>query len=219
MNIYSTVAQMEAVAPSSAPALAYCKELGATFRYVEDARYISGSNTAPTDDNLNILSTGAGGNTRWLNINARPYCVFDKNSAGTQASGTSDNKITWAAKADPFLLGDLSNERFGGAGVANGIPLGLVFVNGQYHLTSTTDGNSYTIRIFKNGTDVKSRVRRGVTGGASLTVEVSGLIPITATTDYIELYSDTQNSLTISDTPRLTFLEIYYVQVTDWREP
>lgn len=187
------------------------------FRYVADARLLAGNNTAPTDDNLNILSTGNGGNTRWLNINARPYCIFDKNSAGTQASGTSDTKITWAAKTDPFNLGDLTNERFGGAGVTNGVPLGIVHVNGQYHLTTTTDGNSYTIRIFKNGTDTKSRVRRGVTGGTSLTIEVSGLIPITATTDYIELYCDTQNSLTISDTPRLTFLEIVYIQVTDWR--
>jgi len=189
---------------------------GIIWRYVNDARALTGDNSAPADDGLNFLATLAGGNTRWFRVDVKPYVVFDKNNGGTQASGTSNNKITWAAKVDPFGLGDLTNERFGGG--ANGVPLGTVRVYAQYQLTATTDGNSYASRIYLNGADAKTMVRRGTTGGGSITIEATGLIQIAATSDTIEFYCDTQDSRTISDVPRLTFMEISYTDVTSWRE-
>lgn len=189
---------------------------GKTYRYVSDSTALTGTGDAPDDDDIIFLTTPNNGDTRWFCVDALPYVVFDKNNGAVQASGTTNAKITWAAKDDKFLLGDLDNERFGGG--VNGVPLGHVWVNLVYLLGTTTSGHSFVARIYKNGADVKTGVRRGPTGNNSITVSASGIMPITSTTDYIEGYCDTQSSHNISSQPRLTYMEIAYLHVSDWRE-
>lgn len=115
MNIYATVAQMETVAPDSEPALAYC--LATNLYYAYHSNPATSFGVLPADNNIDFLSTGNGGNTRWIAYNYQgtytPTLAANANITGTPTCealtyirvGRGVRFGGWTASATPTAAG------------------------------------------------------------------------------------------------------------------
>ena len=177
MNIYETVAQMQALKPSGTNIVAYCKETKRIYRY--ESSYV-----IVTADSRYFLSTGNGGDTRW--ICTPEHVIFAVNKNATNQTGIADNvatKITWSAKGDTHGYFDIvTNNRFQ--------PL----IPGRYFLyllvtlnALTTAATTAIVSIYFNGAATFFKQVIPV-NALEFALDVSGRISFNGSSDYAEAY-------------------------------